>query len=542
MAMDGGTLLARCLAAQGVDRAFCVPGESYLALLNGLHGSEIDVITTRHEGGAAMMAEADGKMTGRPGIAMVTRGPGATNAASGVHVAQQDSTPMVLFVGQVGRDMNGRDAFQEVDYRGLFGGMAKWVDEIRDPNRIPEIVSHAFHIAMSGRPGPVVLALPEDMLTEKASPQPASRAAPEGPFCATMQAEAVAGLLDRAQRPIVIAGGSRWDTAGIDALRILAESRQLPVAVTFRRQNLFSGEHGNYAGDIGIAPNPKLVQRVRDADLIILVGGRFSEIPSQGFTLLDIPSPRQTLVHVHPGPEEIGRVYRPNLGINSIPGSFLEALNGISAGRSFSDHSRAAHSDYLEWSKSPPKGVGKVTMSAVVEHFRDQFSGTEIVTNGAGNYAGWLHRFLRYRPGMQLAPTSGSMGYGLPAAIAASLRHRDREVFAFAGDGCFQMTAMEFGVAVEHGLKLRAIVCDNGIYGTIRMHQEREYPGRVQSTGMRNPDFAAWARSYGASGYAVRSDSEFADVLADARAVEGPALIHLKLDARDIAPGRTIDA
>jgi acetolactate synthase I/II/III large subunit len=541
MAMDGGTLLARCLAAQGVDRAFCVPGESYLALLNGLHGSEIDVITTRHEGGAAMMAEADGKMTGRPGIAMVTRGPGATNAASGVHVAQQDSTPMVLLVGQVAGDMKGRDAFQEVEYRDLFGGMAKWVDEIRDANRIPEIISHAFHVAMSGRPGPVVLALPEDMLTEESAAEPAPKAEPEGPFCSLAQAEVVARLIDHAERPIVIAGGSRWDPAGIEALQRLAETRQLPVAVTFRRQNLFSCEHPNYAGDVGISANPKLLQRIRDADLIILAGGRLSEIPSQGFTLLSIPVAGQKLVHVHPGPEEIGRVYRPHLGITSVPGSFIEALNRIPAGRLFPELSASAHSDYAEWSKSPPKGVGKVTMSAVVEHFRDQFSGTEIITNGAGNYAGWLHRYLRYRPGMQLAPTSGSMGYGLPAAIAASLRHRDREVFAFAGDGCFQMTAMEFGVAVEHGLRVRAIVCDNGIYGTIRMHQEREYPGRVQNTAIRNPDFASWARSYGAAGFTVQTDDEFADVLAEARSVDGPVIIHLKLDARDIAPGRTID-
>jgi acetolactate synthase-1/2/3 large subunit len=418
--------------------------------------------------------------------------------------------------------------------------MAKWVEEIRDANRIPEIVSHAFHIAMSGRPGPVVLALPEDMLTEDVSAEPAPKAEPQGPFCAAAQAEAVARLLDQAERPVIIAGGSRWDNAGIEALRQLAEDRQLPVAVTFRRQNLFAGKHPTYAGDIGIAANPKLLQRVRGADLIVLVGGRFSEIPSQGFTLLDIPSPRQTLVHVHPGPEEIGRVYRPHLGINSVPGSFLEALNRISPGRKFSAQADAAHADYLEWSSVPPKGVGKVTMSAVIDLFRNQLDDSEIVTNGAGNYAGWLHRFLRYRPGMQLAPTSGSMGYGLPAAIAAALRHRDREVFAFAGDGCFQMTAMEFGVAVEHGLKLRAIVCDNGIYGTIRMHQEREYPGRVQSTAMRNPDFAAWARSYGAPGFTVHADSEFTDVLAEARSVEGPALIHLKLDSRDIAPGRTI--
>jgi acetolactate synthase-1/2/3 large subunit len=540
--MNGGTLLARCLEAQGVTRAFCVPGESFLALLDGLHGGWIDVVTARHEGGAAMMAEADGKMTGRPGIALVTRGPGATNAASGIHVAQQDSTPMILFVGQIGRGMGGRDAFQEVDYRALFGGMAKWVEEIRDAARIPEIVSHAFHVAMAGRPGPVVLALPEDMLREQTDASPGAVANVEGPLCGPAQARQALAMLSAAKRPLLIAGGSRWDAAGIAALQAFAETTGVPVAVTFRRQGLFPGNHPNYAGDIGIGINPELAQRVRAADLLLLAGGRFSEIPSQGFELLDIPAPRQKLVHVHPGAEEIGRIYAPDLGINATPGSFLEALLACAPALDFGALAKEARSQYEAWSAKPPAGVGKVTMSSVISHFRDMLDGSEIVTNGAGNYASWLHRFLRYRPGMQLAPTSGSMGYGLPAAVAAALRHRGREVFAFAGDGCFQMTGMEFGVAVEHGLKLRCIVCDNGIYGTIRMHQEREFPGRAEATNMRNPDFAAWARSYGAEAFTVTDDSEFPDALAAARAVEGPALIHLKLDPRDIAPGRTIKA
>lgn len=544
---NGGALLARCLQAQGVTRAFCVPGESYLALLDGLHGGPIDVIVARHEGGAAMMAEADGKLTGRPGIAMVTRGPGAANAACGVHVAQQDSTPMILLVGQIGLSMGGRDAFQEVDYRAMFGGMAKWVDEIRDARRIPEILSHAFHVAMSGRPGPVVLALPEDMLSQRVSaadlPPPGPAALVEGPECSQRQARAAAELLDGAQRPLLIAGGSRWDADAIAQLQLFAQERDLPVAVTFRRQGLIDASHPNYAGDIGLGINPALAQRVREADVVLLIGGRFSESPSQGFSLFDIPAPRQTLIHVHPGAGEIGRIYRPALGVVATPGSFLRAVRQIVPGREgFGAETRAARQAYLDWSAEPPAGVGAVTMSAAIAHFRDQLDGSEIVTNGAGNYAIWLHRFLRYLPGMQLAPTSGSMGYGLPAAIAAGLRHRDREVFAFAGDGCFQMSGMEFGVAAEHGLRLRAIVCDNGIYGTIRMHQEREYPGRVEATGMRNPDFAAWARSYGAAAFTVEADSQFPAALRAARAVGGPALIHLKLDPRDIAPGRTLDA
>lgn len=540
MAMNGGTLLARCLEAQGVDRVFCVPGESYLALLDGLHGRAIDVVNARHEGGAAMMAEADGKLTGRPGIAMVTRGPGATNAACGVHVAQQDSTPMLLLVGQIGRAMDGRDSFQEVDYRQMFSGMAKWVAEIRQASRIPEIVSHAFHVAMSGRPGPVVLALPEDMLREATDATPGPHVDVAGPYCGAEQARQAAAILATAKRPLIVAGGSRWDEAAIATLRAVSEQSAIPVAATFRRQSLFDGRHANYAGDLGLGPNPALAERVRQADAILLVGGRFSENPSLGFTLFDIPAPRQKLIHVHPGAEEIGRIYRPALGIVATPGSFLAELAKVLPKAKPAGLAAETNAAYRAWSDEPPPGKGAVTMSAVIRHFRDAAGDNAIVANGAGNYAIWLHRFLRYRAGMQLAPTSGSMGYGLPAGIAAALRRPQAEVFVFAGDGCFQMTSQEFGLAAGRGLKLRVIVCDNGQYGTIAMHQAREFPGRKVATALANPDFALWAQSHGAAGITVDRDAEFPAALAAARAAPGPALIHLKLDAADIAPGKIL--
>jgi acetolactate synthase-1/2/3 large subunit len=436
--------------------------------------------------------------------------------------------------------MDGRDSFQEVDYRQMFGGMAKWVAEIRSASRIPEIVSHAFHVAMSGRPGPVVLALPEDMLREATDATPGPRVEVAGPFCGAQQAREASEILAAANRPLIVAGGSRWDDAAIAALRESSEKSGIPVAVTFRRQNLFDGRHPNYAGDLGLGPNPALAERVRQADAILLVGGRFSENPSLGFTLLDIPAPRQKLIHVHPGAEEIGRIYRPALGIVATPGSFLTEFAKVLPGPKPAALAKEANAAYRSWSDEPPPGKGAVTMSVVIRHFRDVAGDNAMVANGAGNYAIWLHRFLRYRYGMQLAPTSGSMGYGLPAGIAAALRRREAEVFVFAGDGCFQMTGQEFGLAAERGLKLRVIVCDNGQYGTIAMHQAREFPGRKVGTALANPDFCAWARSYGASGITVERDAEFPAALAAARAAPGPALIHLKLDAADIAPGKIL--
>lgn len=535
--MLAGHLLVKCLEAQGVDRVFCVPGESYLAVLDGLHDASIDVVNARHEGGAAMMAEADGKMTGRPGICLVTRGPGATNAACGVHVAAQDSTPMILFVGQIGRDMRGREAFQEVDYRALFGGMAKWVEEIDRPDRIPEVINHAWHIAMSGRPGPVVIALPEDMLRDVVTAPPGPHVEVAAPSPAPEHAAQVAQMIAEAANPILIAGGSRWQAADRAKLIAFAEGFSLPVGVSFRRQDLFPQTHANYVGDVGLGINPALKQQVAEADLVILLGARFSENPSQGFTLFGMPDPGRKLVHIHSGPEELGRIYTPTLGINATPGRFLDAMAGQSA-RARPVPGRDA---YLEWTETPPAGDGRATMSHAIATLRDTLPEDAILTNGAGNYAIWLHRFWRYGAGSQLAPTSGSMGYGMPAAVAAAARHPYREVFCLAGDGCFQMTGMEFGIAIERQLPIRVIVCDNAIYGTIKMHQARDYPHRGVATRMTNPDFAAWARSYGATGVTVRDNADFAAALAEVRAADGPALIHLHIDPRDIAPGRVMD-
>ncbi len=535
---DGGQLLVDCLEVQGVERLFCVPGESYLAVLNALHDSSIETVICRQEGGAAMMAEADGKLTGRPGIAFVTRGPGATNAASGVHVAQQDSTPMILFVGQVGRDMVGRDAFQEVDYRRFYGTMAKWVDEIHHADRIPEIVSHAFHVAMSGRPGPVVLALPEDMLRDAAYAVPGPRVAVAEPAPAPADLARLESMLNIAERPFVIVGGSRWSEDAVDSLRAFAESWDLPVGCSFRRQMLFDHEHGHYAGDVGLGINPALLARIRDADLLLLIGARFSENPSQGFSVLGMPDPGKALVHVHPGAEELGRIYCPTLAINATPGAFLAmASRGPGGGA----RGAAAHADYLAWSDSPPRTPGDVQMGEIVTWLRGHLDDDAIITNGAGNYCTWIHRFHRFRRfGTQVAPTSGSMGYGLPAAIAARLRHPHRAVVCFAGDGCFQMTGQEFAAAVQYGAAIIVIVVDNGMYGTIRMHQEREYPGRVSATGLRNPDFAQLARAYGGHGESVTTTDQFAAAFERAVASALPAIIHVAIDPEAITPGRSL--
>lgn len=537
---SGGELLVSCLVAQGVERVFCVPGESYLSALDALYGEGPEVVVARHEGGAAFMAEADGKMTGRPGVCFVTRGPGATNASAGLHVAQQDSTPMILFVGQIGRTMRGREAFQEMDYRAVFGSVAKWVEEIDRAERIPEIISHAWHVAMSGRPGPVVLALPEDMLRDPVTNQAGPKVEVPDPAPDPAMVERFMTRLAAAKSPFVIVGGSRWKKSDADKLRRLSERWGLPVAASFRRQYLFDATHPNYAGDVGLGINPKLEQRIRDSDFVILLGCRFSENPSQSFTLLDIPGNAKGLAHIHPGAEEIGRIYQPEFGFAATPGTFLDAVLHADADCDWSDQTKAAHEDYREWTDTPPIGVGDVTMSHVIETLREALPSDAVLTNGAGNYAIWLQRFYRYRWGTQLGPTSGTMGYGLPAAVAAAKRHPDRLVVALAGDGCFQMTGMEFGVACEHDLNLKVLVCDNGMYGTIRMHQARDYPGRVVATGMKNPDFAAWAASYGAASYTVHADKEFQPVLEQALAVRGPALIHLKLDPRDIAPGKVL--
>jgi acetolactate synthase-1/2/3 large subunit len=540
----GGRILVDCLAAQGVDRVFCVPGESYLEALDALRDAPVEIVVARQEGGAAMMAEADGKLTGRPGVCFVTRGPGATNAAAGVHVAMQDSTPMILFVGQIERGMRGRGAFQEVDYRRTFGDLAKWADEIDDPARLPEIVSRAFHVAMSGRPGPVVLALPEDMLRAAADAAPGPRVEVAEPAPTPAAVARLGVLLAAAERPVMVLGGSRWTPGAIAAVHRFAAAQDLPTAVSFRRQRLFDALHRAYAGDVGLAINPKLRARIEAADLVLLLGARLGENPSQGYALLDIPAPRQRLVHVHPGPEELGRAYAPALAIEATPGAFLDAAAALPTAP---DRGRAAaaHADYLAWSEPPPadEDAPFVDLFGVVAHLRAALPPDATLTNGAGNYATWAHRFHRYRGfESQLAPTSGSMGYGLPAAIAAKLRHPARPVVCLAGDGCFQMTMQEFGTAAETGAAVVVLVIDNGLYGTIRMHQEREHPGRPVASSLRNPDFAALARAYGCFGERVGRTADFPAAFARAQAAGGPALLHLITDPERITPTTTLTA
>jgi acetolactate synthase I/II/III large subunit len=539
----GGELLVEALERHGAERVFCVPGESYLAVLDALYDASIPVTVCRQEGGAAMMADAWGKLTGKPGICMVTRGPGATNASAGVHVAAQDSTPMILFIGQIERGMREREAFQEIDYRQMFGGIAKWVAEIDHADRVPEFISRAYHVATSGRPGPVVLALPEDMLVEKAdAPQPPAWTQVETHPGLTQMAD-LQKRLWAAERPIAILGGSRWSEEAVAGFTRFAERFDLPVACSFRRQMLFDNLHPNYAGDVGIGINPKLLARVKSSDLILLVGGRLSEMPSQSYSLLDIPSPTQQLVHVHPDAEELGRVYRPAQAIHASPTAFCKAAEGLQPPSELKGAGEAAqaHQDYLDWSGARPQVPGNLQMAGVMEWLEANLPEDAVCTNGAGNYATWLHRFHRFRRyATQAAPTSGSMGYGLPAAVAAKLAFPEREVVCFAGDGCLQMTMQEFGTACQDGANIIVLVIDNGMYGTIRMHQERTYPGRPSATKLVNPDFAALARSYGTFGETVETTDAFGPAYERARAAGTPAILHLKLDPEAITPAASL--
>ncbi|WP_372424013.1 thiamine pyrophosphate-binding protein [Salinarimonas chemoclinalis] len=540
----GGRILVDQLRVHGASHAFCVPGESYLAVLDALHDADVALTVCRQEGGAAMMAEAHGKLTGRPGICLVTRGPGATNAAPGLHIARQDSTPMILFVGQVARETREREAFQELDYRAVFGTIAKWATEIDDPVRIPEIVSRAFHVATSGRPGPVVIALPEDVLTEEAAVADAPPFAPVETHPGLAQMAELQKLLWAAKRPVALVGGSRWSEAAVARFTRFAERFALPVACTFRRQMLFAHDHPCYAGDLGLGVNPKLLARIREADLVLAVGGRLSEIPSQSYALFGIPDPGVDLVHVHPDPEELGRVYRPRLAINAAPTAFTAALEGVQPPGTipWAGAAEEAHAAYRAW--SDPRAIthpGDLQMGAVMAHFAEELPADAILCNGAGNYATWVHRFHRFRRwGTQLAPTSGSMGYGVPAAVAAKRLHPGRTVVAFAGDGCFLMNGQEFATAVQYDLPIVVVVVDNGMYGTIRMHQEREYPGRVTATALRNPDFAAYARAFGGHGETVTRTADFAPALARAMASGLPAILHLLIDPETITPTATL--
>ncbi|ATE62241.1 thiamine pyrophosphate-binding protein [Thauera sinica] len=544
---NGGRVLVEALRVNGVDTVYCVPGESYLPVLDALHDtSGIQTIVTRHEGAAANMADAYGKLTGRPGICFVTRGPGATHAANGVHTAREDSTPMILFIGQVDTGFLGREAFQEIDYGQMFGSVAKWVAQIDRIERIPEIVARAFSVALSGRPGPVVVALPEDVLFGSGAvadvpPVRIARAAPAAADMAELRA-----LLAQARRPLVVAGGSGWDAAACAALVRFVTASDLPLAASFRRQDLFDNRDRHYVGQLGLGVSPRLADRVREADLLLVIGARLGEASSSGYTLVESPEPRQTLIHIHADPQELGRVYRPTLPINAGMAQAAAALATLAPIEepAWRDWTREVRADYERHSTPPPAHpeLAGVDLAEVVGWLGKTLPDDAVVANGAGNYTVWVHRFFRYRrPATELAPTNGAMGYGLPAAIAAKLRHPARTVVCFAGDGCFMMYPQELATAVQYGAAVVIVLVNNGMLGTIRMHQEREYPGRISATRLVNPDFVALARAFGAHAERVERSADFPAAFARASEAGVPALIELCADPRQITPQARLD-
>ena len=539
----GGHILADALAINGVDTVFCVPGESYLPLLDGLyeHRDRIALYVCRQEGGAAFMADAYGKLTGRPGICLVTRGPGACNASIAVHNAAQDSVPMILLVGQVGDDCVDREAFQEIDYRQMFGPIAKWVAQIDRIDRIPEYISRAFHVAVSGRPGPVVLALPENILFNSAVVADALPAQTVQPAPALVDLERIREALAASSRPMMILGGSGWTGQAVADIRLFAENNHLPVACAFRFQDLFDNRHPNYAGDAGLGINPKLAQRIKEADTLLVIGARLGEATTSGFTLIDIPVPKQRLIHVHAGIDELGKIYRAEIPVNAGMPQIAAALAGMQVqSDAWAGTAEQAHSEYTLHA-TPSQIKGQLQMGEVIQYLQKRLPENAIITNGAGNYTIWMHRYFRY-PGFhtQLAPTSGCMGYGVPSSVAAKIVHRDRVVLSWNGDGCFMMNGQELATAVRYGLNIVFVVVNNSMFGTIRMHQEVHYPGRVHGTGLENPDFAALARAYGAHGEKVERTEDFAGAFERALAAGKPALIELVLDPEVLTPTQTI--
>lgn len=537
--VNGGRLLVDCLIAQGADRIFTVPGESFLAVLDALHDSpEVQTVICRQEGGAAFMACADGTMTGKPGVCFVTRGPGATNASIGVHVAMQDSQPMLLFIGDVDRGMKDREGFQEVDFGQMFGPLAKLVLRIDDPKRIPEYVARAWSTALSGRPGPVVIALPEDMLLEEVSglsPRPAVHR-PAQAVCP----DAMGVLMDMlagAAAPVAIVGGAGWHAKAREEFTRFAERVGLPVAGAFRRQDAIPNSSKVWAGNLGYGPNPKLVERIKQADLVIAIGARLGEATTDSYTLITPEHPGQTLIHIHPDPNELGRVYRPDLAICADMTEFAEAAALWDDDVVPFDAGKQAHDEWLEWTTAKPAPY-PLDMAACVTAMRETLSGDAIICNGAGNFSGWWHRYWHYDGfPTQLAPTAGAMGYGVPAAVAAALRHPERTVVALAGDGDFLMNGQELATAVQYGADLLVVLVDNSAYGTIRMHQEREFPERVSGTTLHNPDFAALARAYGGWAEKVETTDQFTAALAEAQARKGLRLLHLIIDVEQLSAG-----
>ncbi|MBO6639642.1 MAG: thiamine pyrophosphate-binding protein [Roseitalea sp.] len=545
MGKSGGRLVVDALVENGVTQIFAVPGESYLPVLDALHDvPQIRLTIARQEGGAAMMADAHAKLTGRPGICLVTRGPGAANAYAGVHVAAQDSTPMILLMGQVARGDTGREAFQEVDVKAMFGDQVKWAAEVNQTKRLPEYLARAFSVAQSGRPGPVVLALPEDILsgTADVAAAPASRAVSAHPDPGAVKR--FGDLLGAAERPLVIAGGPGWDAELVDRFVAFAERWALPVCCAFRAQDRFPNTHANYAGDAGLGINPALADAIRDSDLAVALGARLGDCTTSGYTLFDVPVPKQTLVHIHPEPDELGHVFQPALPIAASVGAFLAAADALEAPSrpTWKGWTVDINAAYRDWTDQATAMPGAVNLGEVIIWLRENLADDAIITNGAGNYAAWLHRFYRhsaYRT--QMAPTSGSMGYGLPAAVAAKLAAPDRTVIALAGDGCLQMTIQELGTVAQEELGIIVLVVNNSMYGTIRMHQEMHYPGRVSGTSLANPDFVALARAYGLEAERVTETGQFAPAMQRALASNRASLIEIVTDPRALSPTRSLD-
>ncbi len=546
IARHGGRVLADQLRIQGVDTVFGVPGESFLALLDGLyeHRNAIRVVTTRHEGAAANMADAHAKLTGKVGVCMVTRGPGATNASVGIHTAFQDSTPVVLLIGQVGRDMIDREAFQEMDYRRMFGEMAKWVAQIDQAERIPEYISHAFHVAQAGRPGPVVLALPEDMLRDivEVADAPCAKPVQASPAVAAM-AE-LRERLAKAESPLLMLGGPTWTAAAVADITNFASANGLAVTASLRAQDCFDNRHDHYVGDVAIGINPKLAERVRRADLLIVAGPRLGEMTTSGYSLIDIPVPKQDLIHIHAGADELGRVYAPTLAINSGMAEFAAAAAALAPvdGSHWAAWREEARAEYLAHIQ-PTEVPGEVNLGKVMAWLNENTPEDTILTAGAGNYTVWAHRFFQHKVyRSQLAPTSGAMGYGFPAAIAAKLAAPNRTVINISGDGCFLMHGQELATAVQYGANFVTVVVNNNMLGTIRMHQERRYPGRTIATDLHNPDFAALAQSFGAHGETVTRTDDFPAAYGRCVAAGKPALIELVVDPDALTPKETLSS
>jgi acetolactate synthase-1/2/3 large subunit len=539
----GGQILVDALVQQGVDHAFCVAGESYLEVLDALYDADIRTVTCRQEGGAAYMAEAYGKLTGRPGICLVTRGPGACNASIGIHTAHQDSTPLILLVGQVARDQMDREAFQEVDYRKMYAPLCKWVAEINQAERIPEYIARAFHVATSGRPGPVVLALPEDMLRDRVVAPSADRYRVVRASPASADMAELAFKLKRAKQPVMLVGGGGWtDKAAADILAF-AERHDLPVACSFRRLDLVDNTHPCYVGELSTGPNPPLLARFRAADLLVVVGARLGEITTQGYELLEAPRPRQTLIHVHADADELGRVYHPALPIQSGMEQFADAALALPpSDGGWAGWRREMRAEY-ENGLLPSPYQGPFDLGKAMLALKAHLPGDTIVTVDAGNFSGWPQRFLQWkRPMRLLGPTSGAMGYAVPTAVGASILHPGRCVIGCVGDGGFMMTGQELATAIHSGASPIILVFDNGMYGTIRMHQERRYPGRVSATDLTNPDFAALAVAYGAHGETVTTTEDLVPAFERARASGKPAILHLKTDPNAITSRTTIAA